>query len=105
MTGRMFIIGLLAIFGSLGLHLLFVQASAILFNLNIIFGKVLAICGLNGIYVTEKPIILWVIYPVFITILIIAGAAFTWIVKEIVEDMFFRPQAEDGDNDLLDKQG
>ena len=98
-------LGAIAIIGSLALHMLFFQASAILFNLHIIFGKVLAICGLNGIYVTEKPVILWVIYPVFITILIIAGAAFTWIVKEIVEDMFFRPQAEDGDNDLLDKQG
>jgi len=100
MTGRMFIIGLLAIFGSLGLHLLFVQASAILFNLNIIFGKVLAICGLNGIYVTEKPVILWVIYPVFIIIVIAAGSAFTWVAKEVIEELFFKPESSDTDNGL-----
>jgi|GEM_PF-1879591 len=100
MTGRIFILGAIAIIGSLALHMLFFQASAILFNLNIIFGKVLAICGLNGIYVTEKPVILWVIYPVFIIIVIAAGSAFTWFAKEVIEDLFFKPESSDTDNGL-----
>ena len=95
MTRQIFTLVTLAILGSLGLHLLFVQASAILFNLNIIFGKVLAICGLNGIYVTEKPMILWIIYPVFITVLIIAGSAFIWIVKDISENKLLTQHGED----------
>lgn len=95
MTKQIFTLVTLAILGSLGLHLAFVQASAILFNLNIIFGKVLAICGLNGIYVTEKPMILWIIYPAFITVLIIAGSAFIWIVKDIIEHKLLTQHGED----------
>ncbi len=95
MTRQIFTLVTLAILGSLGLHLVFVQASAILFNLNIIFGKVLAICGLNGIYVTEKPMILWIIYPAFITVLIIAGSVFIWIVKDIIENKLLTQHGED----------
>ena len=88
--GRSIILVMLAILGSLALHLLFVQGSAILFNVNIIFGKVLAICGLNGIYVTEKPFILWLLYPIFIFFLTTAGTIFICLVKDIIESLFFK---------------
>jgi len=87
--GRFIGLTMVAIIGSLGLHLFFLQASTILFNINIIFGKVVAICGLNGIYVTEKPFILWVIYPIYIMILIISGTVFTWFAKGIIEHLLF----------------
>ena len=88
--GRSIVLLTLAILGSLALHLLFVQGSAILFNVNIIFGKVLAICGLNGIYVTEKSLILWVLYPIIIMFLITGGTIFTCIAKDIIENLFFK---------------
>ena len=65
--GRSIVLISMAILGSLTLHLLFVQGSAILFNINIIFGKVLAICGLNGIYVTEKPFLFYGFYTPFLS--------------------------------------
>ena len=97
--GRSIILVMLAILGSLALHLLFVQGSAILFNVNIIFGKVLAICGLNGIYVTEKPFILWLLYPIFILFLTIAGTIFICLVKDIIESLFFK----DADKEFCEK--
>ena len=98
--GRSIVLISMAILGSLTLHLFFVQGSAILFNINIIFGKVLAICGLNGIYVTEKPKILWLLYPIFITVLITAGTIFICFTKDIIENLFFK----DADKEHLEKQ-
>lgn len=98
--GRSIVLISMAILGSLTLHLLFVQGSAILFNINIIFGKVLAICGLNGIYVTEKPVILWLLYPIFIAVLITAGTIFICFTKDIIESLFFK----DADKEYFEKQ-
>ena len=98
--GRFIVLVMLAILGSLALHLLFVQGSAILFNVNIIFGKVLAICGLNGIYVTEKPFILWLLYPIFILVLTTAGTIFICFTKDIIESLFFT----DADKEYSEKQ-
>ena len=98
--GRSIVLISMAILGSLTLHLLFVQGSAILFNINIIFGKVLAICGLNGIYVTEKPFILWLLYPIFILVLITAGTIFICLTKDIIESLFFK----DADKEYFEKQ-
>lgn len=69
------------------LHLFFIEASSFLYILNYTLGKVLAICGLNGIFVTEKKAYMWPLYLFYTSGMIVIGTFLTVFLKRIIEQM------------------
>ena len=57
----------------------------ILTVINETLGRVLAICGINGIYVTEKPSYMFPLYVLYICMMVLFGTVLTVLLKQIVE--------------------
>jgi len=73
------------------LHLIFIDATILLSMVGDTFGKVLAICGINGIIVSEKPGYMWAIYLSYMTLITILGVWLTIMLKNSIESLFFNP--------------
>ena len=71
------------------LHLIFVDASILLSLIGDTFGKVLAICGINGIIVSEKPAYMWAVYLTYMLVTTILGTWLTIMLKNLIERIFF----------------
>jgi hypothetical protein len=77
------------------LHLIFVDASILLSVVGDTFGRVLAICGINGIIVSEKPGYMWAIYLSYMTFITILGVWLTIMLKNSIESLFFNSNKSD----------
>ena len=85
------------------LHLIFIDVSILLSLVGDTFGKVLAICGINGIVVSEKPGYMWAIYLLYMTLTTILGVWLTIMLKNSIESLFFnsnKPAPEKADERL-----
>ena len=71
------------------LHPIFIDVSILLSLVGDTFGKVLAICGINGIIVSEKPGYMWAIYLLYMTLTTILGVWLTIMLKNSIESLFF----------------
>ena len=71
------------------LHLIFIDATILLSMVGDTFGKVLAICGINGIIVSEKPGYMWAIYLSYMTLITMLGVWLTIIGLSIFGDLIF----------------
>ena len=72
------------------LHLVSVDAVTILYLIGNVFGRVVAICGINGITVSEKPTYLIAVYFFYISLVIGLGFWFTIFLKNLIEHIFTR---------------
>ena len=79
----------LIIFGSLSMHLLSIYIGVFLTQLNNTIGKVLTLCGINGIYVTEKPLYMPLIYIFIFTLLTVSLVCLTFFIKSLIEGISF----------------
>ena len=79
----------LIIFGSFTMHLLSIYFGVFLAQLNNTIGKVLTLCGINGIYVTEKPLYMPLIYIFIFILLTWSLVCLTFFIKSLIEGIAF----------------
>ena len=73
---------ILALFlGAFVLHLAMINGVIVLSLINETLGKVLSLCGINGIYVTEKPGYMFPLYVAYIFLLIIIACGLTFLLQ------------------------
>lgn len=70
------------------LHIIFVDASTLLSLIGDTFGKALALCGINGIVVSEKPAYMWAVYLTYMLVTTILGIWLTVMLKNLIERVF-----------------
>lgn len=54
--------------------------------INETLGKVLSLCGINGIYVTEKPGYMFPLYVVYIFLMILISCCFTFLLQNSLKN-------------------
>ena len=66
------------------------QLTMVFFKLGEVLGKVLSVCGINGIYVTEKPNYMIYVYVLYISFMGLFGTVLTLIMKEVISRMLVK---------------
>lgn len=67
------------------MHMISIYSGVLVSHLNNTIGRVLTLCGINGVYVTEKPgYMLWISLGIFL-ILVIAMIFWCFLIKTIIE--------------------
>jgi len=79
----------LIIFGSLAMHLLSIYFGVFLAQLNNTIGKVLTLCGVNGVYVTEKPLYMPLIYIFIFSLLTFSLVCLTFFIERLIDGIAF----------------
>lgn len=81
---------LLLFLGAFTLHLIIANGTSILILMNETLGRVLAICGINGVYVTEKPDYMFPLYVTYIFLMIIFACVATFVLQKILEKIVLK---------------
>jgi hypothetical protein len=81
---------LLLFFGAFILHVVTVNGASILIMMNETLGRVLAICGINGVYVTEKPAYMFPLYVTYIFLMIIVSCAITFLLQKFLSEIMLK---------------
>ena len=78
---------LLLFFGAFILHLTIGNVASILIYINETFGRVLSICGINGVYVTEKPDYMFPLYILCVFFMIAVACAATFLIQKLLVEI------------------
>jgi len=81
---------LLLFFGAFILHVVTVNGASILIMMNETLGRVLAICGINGVYVTEKPAYMFPLYVTYIFLMIIVSCTITFLLQKFLSEIMLK---------------